>query len=76
MASYFFELRSGDGRLKDDCGYEFSTARQAESYGRRVAFDLARNHAPERMVDFYLAVMDENGEDLARIDLIEASGYQ
>jgi len=73
MASYFFELRGGDSRLKDEDVHEFATARQAESYGRLVAYDLARNHAPESIVDLYLAVMDEGGEDVARINLIEVS---
>ncbi len=76
MQRYFFELRLRGRRLKDDEGEEFANFVEALKYGRLVACELLQEHDASAMINAFVVVLDENGDELGRIylsDLSEAS---
>ncbi len=73
MQRYFFELRLGERRLKDDQGEEFANFAEALKYLRLVASELLQGDQAATMVNACVVVTDESGSELGRVFLSDVS---
>jgi hypothetical protein len=68
MPRYYFHFR-GRVNADDDIGGDFGHDRDAHAYARRVAWELARNAAPDDNRSGRILVMNEAGRELFAIAL-------
>lgn len=72
MPHFFFHLRHGPHRVKDEQGQDFDNAAAAVRHADIVARELVRNVNPEHALRS-LVVVDDQGTDVAEISLYEIS---
>lgn len=70
MHRYFFEFSLGERRVKDGEGEAFATRVAALKYGRLLAGEMAKRNSAD-LKDACVVVLDERGDELGRIFLLE-----